>query len=307
MLYSSIDKIKPRLRKIRDKLTQKTPAERPEPALWVGGAPPRHTPLPVATFADLERYCLFIGYPHSGHSIIGAILNAHSEAVVSNELRDFRYLWEGAAREELFTAILEHDRQWTRDGSIGGGGYSYAVPGQWQGRYSRLRVLGDKGGGKLSEVLLKKDPRLLEKMRSWIGLPLRLVHITRNPYDTIGAMYAPLGRPLDNPQRDLDECIRRYFELAGVIHESIKDMPKDELLILRHEDFIAHPRDCIGRLCRFLGLGCDDGYLEDCASIVYAGANKRRMEINWPRRAVAEVAAHIGRYPRELGHYNFVG
>ena len=312
------DKIKQRLREVRGrlagilwKIARRAPLIRrfiPRffvPTSWFGDAPPRCTPLPAATFADLEKYCLFIGYPYSGHSIIGAILSAHPEAVVSNELRDFRYLWEGAAREELFTAILERDRQWSEDGCIGGGGYSYAVPGQWQGRYSKLRVIGDKGGGRLSEVIAKKDPRLLEKMRSWVGLPLRLVHITRNPYDTIATMYARLGAPPGHFERDLDGCIRRYLELAASVHQSTKDLPQDELLILRHEDFIARPRDCIGRLCRFIGLDYNEEYLNDCASIVYADTHKSRTQIHWPQRALADVKAGIGRYPRELGGYRF--
>ena len=277
--------------------------------VWIGGPVKRYAPLPAHTFADLEKYLLFIGYPRSGHSIVGALLSAHPEAVVSNELHGFHYLWEGAAREELFTAILEHDRQWSADGCIGGGDYSYAVPGQWQGRYSRLRVIGDKGGGVLSNALSSRDPRLLDKIRSYTGLPLHLLHVTRNPYDIISTMYKRLDdKPEHAPKafrRDLDDCIRRYFTMSQAVHEATRDMREDQLLILRHEDFIAEPRSWLERILRFLGLGHEHGYLDDCASIVYAKPHKSRLEISWPQSAIEQVASGVRRYPRELGSYDF--
>lgn len=277
--------------------------------VWLGGPIKRYAPLPAHTFADLEKYLLFIGYPRSGHSIVGALISAHPEAVVSYELHGFHYMWEGAAREELFTAILEHDRQWSADGCIGGGDYNYAVSDQWQGRYSRLRIIGDKGGGVLSNALSKKDPRLLDKMRSYTGLPLHLLHVTRNPYDTISTMYKRLGarsgRGPKGFRRDLDDCIRRYFTMSRAVHEATRDVGRDGLLILRHEDFVSDPRRQLRRILRFLGLGHEGSYLDDCSRIVYKKPHESRLEIHWPQEAIGEVAAGIERYPRELGGYDF--
>ena len=32
-----------------------------------------------ALFDDLKTYCMFLGYPRSGHSLIGALLDAHPD------------------------------------------------------------------------------------------------------------------------------------------------------------------------------------------------------------------------------------
>ncbi len=40
----------------------------------------------LCIFADLERFWSFIGYPRSGHSLIGSLINAHPDVVVCHEL-----------------------------------------------------------------------------------------------------------------------------------------------------------------------------------------------------------------------------
>ena len=50
-------------------------------------------------FAAVERFLLFVGYPRSGHSIVGALLNAHRDAVVSHELDAAPLIAGGCSRE----------------------------------------------------------------------------------------------------------------------------------------------------------------------------------------------------------------
>jgi phage terminase large subunit-like protein len=37
-------------------------------------------------FHDVGVFCIFIGYPRSGHSLVGSLLNAHPEVIISHEL-----------------------------------------------------------------------------------------------------------------------------------------------------------------------------------------------------------------------------
>lgn len=36
-------------------------------------------------FSHIENFCMFIGYPRSGHSLIAALLDAHPEVVMGME------------------------------------------------------------------------------------------------------------------------------------------------------------------------------------------------------------------------------
>ena len=79
-------------------------------------------------FDDVQRFCFFIGHARSGHSIIGSLLNAHPEVVISHELDAVRFLGKGFSRRQIYTLILQRDevfgsmnRTWT--------GYDYNVPG----------------------------------------------------------------------------------------------------------------------------------------------------------------------------------
>ena len=55
-------------------------------------------------FDRVERFCLFVGYPRSGHSIVGAVLNAHRDAVISHELDAPPLVLGGCTRDDLYCA-----------------------------------------------------------------------------------------------------------------------------------------------------------------------------------------------------------
>src|SRR6202008_4245050 len=57
-------------------------------------------------FERVERFCLFVGYPRSGHSIVGAMLNAHRDAVIAHELVAAPLILNDCTREELYSRIL---------------------------------------------------------------------------------------------------------------------------------------------------------------------------------------------------------
>lgn len=46
-------------------------------------------------FGDLETYCMFIGYPRSGHSLIGFLLDAHPSMIIAHELHVLKHINAG--------------------------------------------------------------------------------------------------------------------------------------------------------------------------------------------------------------------
>ncbi len=110
-----------------------------------------------ADFADGAPFLLFVGHPRSGHSLVGSLLDAHPDVVVSHELDALKYVAAGYRRDQLFTLVLEHAKANAAAGRKSWG-YSYAVPGQWQGRYDQLAVVGDKRG-RATTARLAERPR----------------------------------------------------------------------------------------------------------------------------------------------------
>jgi hypothetical protein len=83
-------------------------------------------------FYGLETYCMFMGYPRSGHTLVGSILDAHPDMVVAHELDAFLYIRLGASREELLSLLMEKSKSFTENGRIQTG-YGYHIPGQAHG------------------------------------------------------------------------------------------------------------------------------------------------------------------------------
>ncbi|HME72149.1 MAG TPA: sulfotransferase [Myxococcota bacterium] len=233
-------------------------------------------------FERVHTYCMFVGYPRSGHSLVGSLLDAHPHAIVAHELHALRYIRYRFSRDQLFWLLLENSREFTGKGRVWTG-YSYLVPGQWQGHFSDLRVIGDKRGG-ASVRELRRRPWLLKELRERVALPLKFIHVVRNPYDNIATMHAksPKGRPLE-------VAFEHYLGMTRGIVELKRHLSKDEVLDLRHEDLVADPQFRLQALCRFLGLDPDMGYLCACASIVFCVPHRTRHGVHWTRDLLARA------------------
>jgi hypothetical protein len=238
-------------------------------------------------FKDVSTYCMFIGHGRSGHSLFGTLLNAHPDAVVSHELDALYYIDRGLSREQLYALILKRDRWFTGQGSEWHG-YNYRVPNQWQGRFRKLKVVGDKKGG-VSTARLKKDPGLLDKLRRTVRVPVKLIHVIRNPFDNLSTMVRHGGRPLE-------ENVGRFFEASDINERLMKECGPD-MITLRHEEIIAHPKENLKTLVEFVGLTADDQYFTDCASLIFVSPSKSRSRIEWPAESIKLVQAEIDRRP----------
>ena len=248
-------------------------------------------------FAGVERFVLFIGYPRSGHSLVGSFLDAHPDAVVAHERDVLQLMRHGFSREQVFWLLLERSRAFT-DAGRAWTGYEYAVPNQWNGRFRHLRVLGDKKGGNTARQLVA-EPHLLHRCESFTSLPHRYVHVTRNPFDNI----ATIAKRSDVP---LAAATDRYLALVGAVAKARADYGPAEWIDLRQEDLIADPPAFLTRLCSFVGLDVPEDYLKDCASIVFAEPRKTRTSVEWPAALKARIEAAIAE-TEFLRGYRFEG
>ena len=253
-------------------------------------------------FDGVERYCMFVGYPRSGHSLVGSLLDAHPEAVIAHELDALRLVKWGFGRRQLYWLLLENSRGFAREGRRWTG-YAYQVPNQWQGRFDRLRVVGDKRGGG-STMRLASDPGLLGRLKKTVGQGIRYVHVVRNPYDNVATMYRrALAR---DPDTDLASITAGYLLRCETNARLKGHLGENEVLDVHHEAVIDDPKAALGGLCRFLGLQAGEDYLRDCASIVFDSPNKSRHAVEWDRGSLEAIRAATSRFDFLEG-YSFKG
>jgi len=233
-------------------------------------------------FSKLKTYCMFIGYPRSGHSLVGSLIDAHPNAIISHEADILLYTKLGFSRNQMCSLILENSKGRAEVGRANTG-YSYVVPNQWQGRFTDLEVMGDKYGD-LSTRRIEENPGILDTFQKRMGTQVRFIHVIRNPYDIISTWAR------HECTTDLEPIIPRYFYLAEA-NSMIRKKMGEAVLDIRHESLIEDPKKEIRRMCEFLGLEDKNNYIHDCASIIFKSPSKTRENVSWTpqwRRKVKE-------------------
>lgn len=246
-----------------------------------------------ADFGDLRAYVLFIGYPRSGHSLVGSLLDAHARMVVAHEADALAWVGDGFTREEIFHLLLRNAREFTEKGREWTD-YKYEVPGQHHGTFTRLHIIGDKKGQGTANQL-RTRPELLDRARGVLGLPIKLVHVLRNPFDNISTIAAREKIPLE-------AASDMYFALADTVEATRGRVPPADWIDLRHEDVIARPRESVRRLVAFLGEEAPDAYVEACASIVFPSPNQSRRKAAWTPALLEATQARIDARPALAGY-----
>lgn len=238
-------------------------------------------------FAGVERYCQFIGFPYSGHTLIGSLLNSHPDMVIAHEADALGMLREGQTRDGLFEGLMRAEWRFA-DGDFRWWGYDYSVPGQWQGRYRRLRVIGDKKGGR-SARRLQADPSLLGRLRELVGVPLRMVVNTRNPYDNV-------ARIASRKRLGLDQAIDLYFVFAGGVQQALEQAGPGEAILFQHEEFVGDPAGWLRQLAGFLEVEDPPGWAEACAGLVFESPRRARDEADWTPARRERLAEGLARF-----------
>jgi hypothetical protein len=253
------------------------------------------------TFDSVNSYCMFLGYPRTGHSLFGSLLDAHPSIIIAHEFNVFYQLkkrqWD---RHKLFTALLYNSESLMQMGRCWSG-YSYEVPGQWQGRFEHIEVIGDKkGGGTTREII--SDPGTFEKLRGLLGtsIKLRVFHILRNPYDSVASMVHGRRREIE-----IAEKMPFYLDLLNGAQMALTQMlAPNEVMTIRHEDLIRQPQQTIGNAMTFLGQQASQEYLDACASILFEKPRQKRHVVEWKPDELKRIEEAIEQYSFLQG-YNF--
>ena len=211
--------------------------------------------------------------------MIAAMLNAHPRMVIAHEAHVPNLIERGLGRSAFYASILREDQVFQSRGNKGI--YEFAIPNQWQGRFETLEVIGDKRGGAVTRQLAV-DPDFLEKIRRLTGVPLRLIHAIRNPFDNISAI--SIWQELT-----LDQSIDFYFDHCRTTSRLEQFCSQDEMINVYHEDLIRAPERELLRLCEYLEVLPPEDYINDATSVLFSAPTYTRRKLDWSGEQIARV------------------
>ncbi len=260
----------------------------------------RDSDISAKRFAEVETWCTFIGYAASGHSLVASLLDAHPEIAIAHELDALAFIAAGFDFPQIVSLAISNAATFAKLGRRWRG-FDYTVPGQWQGRFARLRVVGDKKAG-LSSLVLGRDLPLLQKMATVVPVRRRFLHVIRNPFDNISTL--ALRRKISPESGIPVEQIRSYLRLHRYNRHIIESIGEEAVCNIYHETMIADPKGELARICRFLGVEASDDYLAACASIVFRSPSLSRHKMAWKPATIAALEHRLALDPL-LAHYRY--
>ena len=96
-------------------------------------------------------------------------------------------------------------------------------------------------------------------------------------------------------------CAIQWSESVESALEQLKEIPPEQVLSIRYEEFTSKPVEGLTNVCRFLGAEVDEPLLQSLAT----GVSSKSVG-NWKRHLseddLAEIEAHAGPLLRELGY-----
>ena len=266
----------------------------------------------------VREFVQFVGFPRSGHSLVGSILDAHADAVVSHELDAMGLLRAGLPERMLYALVLDNSAAFSRNGRYWNG-FSYVVPGQEGGGAKTPTVVGDKKGD-WAVRWVQKEPGLLGAVQRRVRARCRWVLVTRHPLDNIATMSLRKGRAYDRlriaaassadfkahleqaqergevASAALDAMIDDYEGLCQGIAEMQQAIAAADWRHVVYEQFTKTPEAEVRALCEFLGLDPEPGYVSAAASIVHDSPNKSRRSVAWTDEQLGRVARLTRRF-----------
>lgn len=289
--------------------------------------------LNQSSIDEVETFLFFIGYPRSGHSIVGTLIDAHPGAIVAHEFNLFSKLFQNGARkqllrdkETLYNALYQNS---IRHATLGWRsmssryyerkGYSlHFNSSSFQGRFDHLKVIGDKSGGVTTHCFYA-DPTLFVEMFNKIvhsvRVPIKVLHVVRNPYDMIATrlMYRKSedkGKKINTTQNLINDkkiIVRATEALRAevkAVNSFLNQFKQLEILEVHIEELIYNTKTTISAICTFLGLECSQSYLEMCDDKVFDEPSRSRTGIEWDKKS-REIINKLIQHNSFLRTYTF--
>jgi hypothetical protein len=249
----------------------------------------------------LKYFVMFAGYPRSGHTLVASILNAHPNVVISNQLFILKDI-EKFTKQSLF----DHIKLGAREGI-------------WKSEVkikpvtkSEISVVGDKTGHRTMEFLggyktllpffkeMKVDPpKELSKLKEIVGVPVKWIHVVRNPYDNLATWVKKNheSRERQNKTSDMVNEFNEVFEKYRHLNEKIAELKQTEnVLSINHERVIRFIDRSLDSLCEFLDIEKYPEWRKRVINSLWKEPRETRSNIKWDQNKIAKVEELVQKY-----------
>ena len=257
--------------------------------------------LSQETIDGVEKFVLFAGYARSGSSIVGSMLDAHPSVIIAHEYYLFKRWVEHPSRfmnktylyNELYLNSYMSAMEGWRTHEADMKGYSLEMDGLWQGRFDKLRIIGDKTAGDTADHYfqhsLTSSTKYITQLQQTVNVPLRVIHMVRNPYDLIAtaALYEHNTKSKASKEHRFNNMLKVYGEYRTVFHRAkavlrMSTAFQMKVLDVHLVDLVRDPKKSMQIICGFLELECSEDYLQKCQEKTFHSLSKSRDVIVWP-------------------------
>jgi hypothetical protein len=220
--------------------------------------------------------------------LIGSILDAHKNICISHELNVLDLFLHDYNFSQIRYLITRNSKRYAKNGRKWEG-YDYSIHEQYQGNINKLLVIGDKKGGTTSN-LLRKYPDLLNQFQESLPLPIKIIHVIRNPYDCISTRFIKNINSFT-----LEDIIDMFFNQAKCVLK-MKTQTEFDILDVHIEKFIISPDRELKRILKFFEVKDFNSYIDDCIKIIFPVTKKTRHEISWSKETKERINKEIRKF-----------
>lgn len=227
-------------------------------------------------FHPQGRLLLFVGHAHSGHSLVGALLDAHPEVCLANEVNVVKLVQEQKLESKAIERVLHH-AYLNNPSGWKNSAYYYNLKNGSQGHCENPIVMGDKKAGGTTRII-HNHPEVLHHLLSCYGERLRFLFVERNPLDIVAAYSHYMKQPPSAFH------VNRYNENLKTVKWIEGQVANDQWLTIKQDTFVHHPYDEIIKVFDYLGVDVSghEPSIKDWVSVVRSDIPGKSAAITIP-------------------------
>jgi len=274
------------------------------------------------SYDSVENYIMFFASGRTGHTWIGAIMDAAPNTIVANQLDALHFYERGSSRDSIYKRLATNSYLCgiTRWAQV----YDYSIKNMWQGKidkHEELNVIGDKDGGKALHRVrdMMKDglgtqedvdnfdfvfgdydamPGLKKSVLDWFqgffdviqNTPL-FIGMLRHPANVIGTVV------FRTPDRSFDwalESVLSRFRILLWLQENLAN--KNQWYLIESEKFAKNTEEELQKICDFAGISCPKQLIEQVNKQTHHEIHETWKSVDWTQAHMAQVNTFVEKY-----------
>lgn len=246
----------------------------------------------MTDFGNLKYWLVFMRYKRSGSALLANMLDAHRDIIfpVDRRLAGAYKTYEKS--EDIWERVRERAARF-QEKPYTDNGYSYPIEGV--GHSEAPRIIGHKSTTKDNLLLTEES---LADIREAVGLPLKFIHLVRDPYDQVNARWQQ--KEFRRAEAPLDALIHEVSVITAQ-HDKMKQWAGASYGQFHYEDIKFNTVSTMAAVCRFLGVAVYSEHLLRCKELVFETPEKEAT--TWTYETREKVRLLCEKHPDFYGRY----